>query len=72
MFGLSALIARTMERSLLGPAYDPNRPQAREALRNVVSGLADGARHLVHRRVAAATMGAMATHRFFYGMATAI
>ncbi|GGP03067.1 MFS transporter [Nonomuraea glycinis] len=72
MFGLSALIARTMERSLLGPTYDPNRPQTREALRNVVAGLADGARHLVHHRVAAATMGAMAAHRFFYGMATAL
>ncbi|WP_336209306.1 MFS transporter [Nonomuraea sp. LPB2021202275-12-8] len=72
VFGLSALIARTMERSLLGPSYDPNRPQAREALRNVVAGLADGARHLVHHRIAAATMGAMAAHRFFYGMATAL
>ena len=33
VFGLSALIARTMERPLLGPAYDPDRPQAREAVR---------------------------------------
>jgi MFS family permease len=72
VFGLSALIARTMERSLLGPSHDPDRPQTREALRNVVAGLADGARHLVGHRVAAATMGAMAAHRFFYGMATAL
>ncbi|MGW5681530.1 MFS transporter [Nonomuraea sp. NPDC003754] len=72
VFGLSALIARTMHRSLLGPSYDPDRPQAREALRNVVSGLVDGARHLIHHRAAAAAMGAMATHRFMYGMATAM
>lgn len=72
VFGLASLVARTMERSLLGPSDDPDRPQAREALRNVVVGLADGARHLVRRRIAAATMGAMAAHRFFYGMATAL
>ncbi|MEV0593359.1 MFS transporter [Nonomuraea cavernae] len=72
VFGLSALIARTMERSLLGPSYDPDRPQAREALRNVLVGLADGVRHLGRHRVAAATMGAMAAHRFLYGMATAL
>jgi MFS family permease len=70
--GLSALIARTMERSLLGPSFDPERPQAREAVRNVLVGLADGAKHLVGHRTAAATMGAMATHRFMYGMATAL
>jgi MFS family permease len=72
VFGLSALIARTMDRELLGPAYDPNRPQAREAVRHVLSGLADGARHLVRHRAAAAAMGAMATHRFMYGMCTAM
>ncbi|WP_031158348.1 MFS transporter [Streptosporangium roseum] len=71
-FGLSALIARTMERELLGPAYDPDRPQARDAVRHVLSGLADGARHLVRHRAAAAAMGAMATHRFVYGMCTAM
>ncbi|GIH75330.1 MFS transporter [Planobispora longispora] len=72
IFGLSALIAATMRRELLGPAYDPNRPQAREAVRHVLSGLADGARHIVHHRAAAAAMGAMATHRFMYGMCTAM
>ncbi|OUC98125.1 MFS transporter [Streptosporangium minutum] len=71
-FGFSALIARTMGRELLGPAYDPDRPQARAAVRHVLSGLADGARHLVRHRAAAAAMGAMATHRFVYGMCTAM
>ncbi|MFD8528987.1 MFS transporter [Streptosporangium canum] len=72
VFGLSALIARTMGRELLGPAYDPDRPQARAAVRHVLSGLADGARHLARHRAAAAAMGAMATHRFVYGMCTAM
>ncbi|SDH72834.1 MFS-type transporter involved in bile tolerance, Atg22 family [Sinosporangium album] len=72
VFGLSALIASRMERSLLGPAYDPCRPQVREALRNVVRGLIDGARHIAHRRAAAAALGAMSTHRFMYGMCTAM
>ncbi|MFF5205210.1 MFS transporter [Streptosporangium sp. NPDC000396] len=72
VFGLSALIARTMPRDLLGPAYDPDLPQVRQAVRHVLSGLADGVRHIVHHRAAAAAMGAMATHRFVYGMCTAM
>ncbi|GAA3669591.1 MFS transporter [Nonomuraea antimicrobica] len=71
VFTMSTLVARTMDRQLLGPWSDPERPQARDALHNVVAGLSDGARHLVHRRMAAATMGAMAAHRFLYGMCTA-
>jgi MFS family permease len=72
IFVLSALIARLMRRELLGPAYDPNRPQAREAVRHVLRGLAEGARHIIHHRAATAAMGAMATHRFMYGMCTAM
>ncbi|MFG1709334.1 MFS transporter [Nonomuraea sp. M3C6] len=72
VFGLSALVARTMGRDLLGPEADPDRPQAREAVRHVLGGLVDGAKHLVRHRTAVATMGAMAAHRFFYGMATAL
>jgi len=69
VFGMSALVASTMERSLLGPSYDPDRPQAREAVRNVLRGLADGARHVARRRTAAAALGSMAAHRFWYGIA---
>ncbi|NRQ32703.1 MFS transporter [Nonomuraea sp. NN258] len=72
LFALSALVARTMRRDLLGPWFDPDQPQAREAVRNVVAGLVDGAKHLARHRVAAATMGAMAAHRFFYGLLTAL
>ncbi|MEU1735908.1 MFS transporter [Streptosporangium sp. NPDC020145] len=71
-FGSSALIARTMDRRLLGPVHDADRPQAGQALRNVVGGLVDGARHIAGHRAAAAALGAMATHRFVYGMCTAM
>jgi MFS family permease len=65
-------VARTMDRQLLGPWSDPDRPQASQALRNVVTGLTDGAKHIARHRVAAATMGAMAAHRFLFGMCTAL
>ncbi|MFF4415985.1 MFS transporter [Streptosporangium sp. NPDC001559] len=71
-FGSSALIARTMDRRILGPAYDAGRPQTGQALRNVVGGLVAGARHIAGHRAAAAALGAMATHRFVYGMCTAM
>ncbi|MEV4094015.1 MFS transporter [Streptosporangium saharense] len=71
-FGSSALIARTMDRRLLGPAHDADMPQTAQALRNVVGGLIDGARHIAGHRAAAAALGAMATHRFVYGMCTAM
>ncbi|WP_285707767.1 MFS transporter [Microtetraspora sp. NBRC 16547] len=72
VFGLSALIARTMRRELLGPPYDPSRPPAHEVVRDVVTGLVDGARHIVSRRSAAAALGALGTHRLLYGMSIAL
>ncbi|MFI6500036.1 MFS transporter [Nonomuraea typhae] len=72
VFALSALVAASMPRHLLGPDDDPDRPDTRQALRGVFTGLADGFRHLSGHRVAAATMGAMAMHRFMFGMATAL
>ncbi|GAA0422830.1 MFS transporter [Acrocarpospora corrugata] len=68
IFGSSALIASTMARDLLGPAYDPARPQTKEALRNVLTGLRDGARHVLHRRGPASALASMAAHRLLYGM----
>jgi MFS family permease len=67
-FLFTAVLAARMERTLLGPTDDPARPQAREELRNIVTGLADGARYVAHRRQAAATLGALAAHRFCYGV----
>ncbi|WP_067173798.1 MFS transporter [Microtetraspora niveoalba] len=71
-FGFSALIARTMPRELLGPPYDPDRPRASEVIRDVLVGLANGTRHILSRRPAAAALGAMATHRLLYGMSIAL
>jgi MFS family permease len=67
---LASLAARTMHRDLLGPDFDPDRPQNREALRRVAVGLADGARHVWHRRVAGHALAAIAAHRFLYGVLT--
>jgi hypothetical protein len=66
----ASLAARTMGRDLLGPVYDPDRPQTREALRHVATGLADGARHVWHHRVAGHALAAIAAHRFCYGLST--
>lgn len=72
IFALSALVARTMQRDLLGPDDSLDRPDTRQALRGVALGLKEGVQHLLHHRVAAATVGAMALHRFMFGMATAL
>ncbi|WP_283139512.1 MFS transporter [Rhizohabitans arisaemae] len=69
LVGLSSLVAVRMRRDLLGPDVDQGRPQMAEALKTVVTGLMAGARHVLHRRQAAAALGAFAVHRFFYGMA---
>ncbi|MQA86462.1 MAG: MFS transporter [Streptosporangiales bacterium] len=66
----SAGVAATMGRDLLGPDYDPDRPQTREALGRVLRGLTDGARHVYGRRRAGAALAAIAAHRFFYGIST--
>ncbi len=68
IFATSSMIARQMSRELLGPTFDPERPQARDAVRNVVSGLVDGVRYVAHRRGPAAALGSMAAHRVLYGM----
>ncbi|TKK85886.1 MFS transporter [Herbidospora galbida] len=68
IFASSALIARRMGRELLGPSYDSDRPQARDAVRHVLSGLVDGVRYIAHRRGPAAALGSMAAHRVLYGM----
>jgi len=67
---LASLAARTMDRDLLGPDFDPYRPQTREALRHVATGLVDGARHVWHHRTAGHALTAIAAHRFFYGLST--
>jgi MFS family permease len=66
---LAGLVATTLHRDQLGPELDRVLPQTREALGNVLRGLADGARHIWRRRVAALALAAIALHRFLYGIA---
>ncbi|WP_285628920.1 MFS transporter [Actinoallomurus iriomotensis] len=67
--GTSA-IATTLGRDLLGPELRTARPEAREAVRQVLRGLLDGARHVRERRPAAFALGAIGAHRFLYGITT--
>ncbi len=67
---LSATLAARMGATLLGPDYDPAMPETVEALRRVVRGMAEGARHVWERRHAAESLAAITAHRFFYGLST--
>ena len=67
---LAGLAAATMRRDLLGPMHQPGRaPQAlSRALRDVVSGLADGVRYLSQRRGPAGALGAIGAYRIVFGI----
>lgn len=67
LYALSAVLAARMDRDLLGPDEDPDRPVAREAVRHVLAGMADGARHVASRRPASHALAAITAHRFAYG-----
>ena len=64
----SAFAASGFTRSALGP--DDSERQGRESLRQVVRGLAAGARHIAHKRSAFAALLATGAYRFFYGLVT--
>lgn len=66
----AGLTALSIGRDLLGPDDDPSRPSARAAVRHVLSGMADGARHVAERPAAAWGLAAIGVHRFFYGITT--
>ncbi|MEU5880978.1 MFS transporter [Spirillospora sp. NPDC047279] len=68
LFLLAGLIATTLPRLLLGPHLEQAAEQTREALGNVLHGLADGARHIRDRPSAALALGAISFHRFVYGV----
>lgn len=67
---VTSAIATTLGRDLLGPELRVARPETREAVRRVLRGLADGARHVRERRSAALALGAIGVHRFLYGITT--
>jgi hypothetical protein len=69
-YALAAALAARMDRDLLGPDFENESAQSREAVRRVARGLAEGARHVWHHRPAGHALAAIAAHRFFYGVST--
>ncbi|MDN3352870.1 MFS transporter [Actinomadura sp. DC4] len=67
---VTSVIATRLGRDMLGPELRTIRPEAREALGQVLRGLADGARHVRERRAAGFALGAIGVHRFLYGITT--
>jgi MFS family permease len=66
----AAALAARIPRHLLGPDFDPSRPDVRRELARVLSGLLAGLRHLRSRPVASSALAVVAGHRFFYGLST--
>jgi hypothetical protein len=66
---LSSLIARGFRVDELGPEVR-STTRLRSEMRRVAIELAQGARHIVQRRPAAAALAAISAHRFFYGIST--
>ncbi|MCD0453206.1 MFS transporter [Actinocorallia sp. API 0066] len=65
LYVVASFVARALPKDGLGP--DPDGRQ-RETVRNVVTGMVEGARHLARRKPAALALGAIATYRFLYGI----
>ncbi|MGP4023020.1 MFS transporter [Actinomadura sp. 3N407] len=77
LFLLAGTIATMLPRGLLGPhpaegavtgLAKKDSPRLVEALRTVLDGLVDGARHIGQRPHAALALGAISFHRFLYGI----
>ena len=66
----AGLLALRIYRDLLGPDLRGGLPDPWRAVHHVGGGLASGARHVAHRPPAARALGAIAAHRFFYGVST--
>lgn len=69
-YACSGLVARAFPRDRLGPSAAERRD--RESLREVVTGLATGVRHLRERPAAARVLAAVAAQRFCYGLTTMV
>jgi MFS family permease len=54
----------------LGPDFEAEPVETREALGHVLAGLRDGARHVWSHKRAGYALIAIASHRFFYGLST--
>jgi MFS family permease len=69
-FLAAAFLATTLRRTELGPDLHDEPPEVRAALRSVVRGLLDGARHIIARVPARNGLATIAGHRFLYGVST--
>ena len=70
LYGVAGLLALRIPRDLLGPDFDPTRPAVAEAVRSVVGGLLAGLRHLGSRRGPASGLAVIASHRYWFGIAS--
>lgn len=70
LYGVAGLLALRIPRDLLGPDHDPARPAVAAAVRSVVTGLVAGLRHLRARPGPAAGLGVIASHRYWFGIAS--
>ncbi|MFC4908790.1 MFS transporter [Actinomadura gamaensis] len=66
LFLAAGAIAALLPRDLLGPYADETSGGG--TAREVLHGLADGARHIARLRPAALALGAISFHRFLYGV----
>ncbi len=69
-YAAAALCALRMPRWLLGPDFDPSRPQVKQALAHVVRGLRGALAHLRERPAPARALAVIGAHRFLYGLST--
>lgn len=65
---LSAATAASMASDLLGPSTMAGRAPLRQEFARALRELAEGASHVWRRPRAAAALGAISAHRFFYGL----
>ena len=70
LYGVAGLLALRIPRDLLGPDLDRSRPAVAEAVRNVLTGLVAGLRHLRSRRGPASGLAVIASHRYWFGIAS--
>jgi MFS family permease len=68
LYVVSALLSLRIGRKALGPDQRPERIALGHAARQVVAGMAEGARHIAVRKPALWALTAMASTRFFYGL----
>ena len=70
LYAVAGALALRIPRDLLGPDVRGPRGAVAESLRNVVTGLVEGLRHLRSRRSPASGLAVIAAHRYLFGIAS--